>query len=42
MKDGGLTTGYATGGLTETEEQIKNETKATIRCIPLDAAVVLE
>ena len=23
MKDGGLTTGYATGGLTETEEQIK-------------------
>ena len=24
-------------GTTETEEQIKNETKATIRCIPLDA-----
>jgi prolyl-tRNA synthetase len=23
-------------GTTETEEQIKNETKATIRCIPLD------
>jgi prolyl-tRNA synthetase len=24
-------------GTNETEEQIKNETKATIRCIPLDA-----
>ena len=24
-------------GTTETEEKIKNETKATIRCIPLDA-----
>ncbi len=26
-------------GTTETEERIKNETKATIRCIPLDAPV---
>ncbi len=29
-------------GTTETEEKIKNETKATIRCIPLDTDVVIE
>ena len=28
-------------GMAETEEAIKNETKATIRCIPLDAPVEL-